>query len=493
MRQDIASNKELDSDQYLRMIDLIFQAGEPYDEMQVRRRMNSGYFLTHFSQAKANLYALLSASLIRFYRQKDIALDFIERLGWVELLSQRDMSSQLDEQLSGLQELAERSGLLWMNFLVQQGQFKAAIQSGNPERLKQQIDQMAGSGSRLIRDLNLWHRVQEICLRIAHFYYTQGWVSNPDDLKELEKLYEEALELEKAESTSFEIKRYIAFFKSAYFYCRGENEILEQANVILGLDRRMSELGKATSLELAISLQRVISANNDIGYWNEVEARYLELKTITEQEQGSWLYRRELRSRLLVCLSWLRTGKITRAVASMEESGEPSFSDEDDADFRKVWFGVKCVLLLCAMRYQDLKETCLQMERDVTTDLSNTHFIVIRLSQLICAFKERDVVAFNSIYRSSVRFFEKRGVYDDSLKWFCGGLNACRREGDRGRKEMWKEFCDKVIKHPDREKLCLNKLMAFMFWAEAESRGVSVEKVFQEREFLKRWPIQFSS
>jgi hypothetical protein len=349
------------------------------------------------------------------------------------------------------------------------------------------MDQMAGNGALLLRDLNIWHRVQEICLRMAHFYYTHGWVSNPDDLKEFDEMYKEILTLEKADLESFEIKKNIAFFKYVYFYCRGGNKIIEQANIILSLDRKMNGLGRSTSLDLVSSLQRVISANNDFGIWSEVQANYAELKKIAEEEQGFWLYRRELRARILVSLAWLRTGQVTRALNHLEQNGDPVFSDDDDTDFRKAWYGVKCIFLLCAMRYKDLSEACLQMEREVVTDLSNTHFIILRLSQLICAFKERDVVGFNSLYRSSVRFFEKRGVYDDSLKWFCGGLNSCRMEGERGRKQMWKDFCDKISTHPEKEQLCLSKLMAFMFWAEAEWRGLTVEKTFEDEDFIKRW------
>jgi hypothetical protein len=489
LRQDISSNKELDSEQYLRMIDLIFQAEEPYDESLVRKKMKSGYFVTHFSQAKANLYSLISASLLRFYRQKDIALDFIDRLGWVELLSQRDMSSQLDEQLEGLKEISNRSELLWMNFLVQQWQFKAAIQSGNPERLKLQLNQMATEGAVLIRNLNLLHRLQECYLKIMHFYYTQGFVSKSDSFIEMDKLYQEVLEIEKQEIKNYEAKIIIKKFKFIYFYCHSDERILEQSGQILELDRLMNGLGKACSLDLVESLQRQMSACNALGRWAGVEEAYEDLKKISEKEQGLWLSRKELRARIVVWLSWLRTGQISKMLSSIEEQAEPAFADEDDASFRNVWYGLKCMGYLCGMKYDQLRDTALKMEIDASTELSGTHYVTMKLCLLICAYKEKDVVGFNSLFRSSVRFFEKRGVYDESLKWLCTGLNSCRRENDRERKLMLQKFCEEVYKHPDKEQLVLYKLKVFLFWAEAEWKGLPMERLFKDPDFLKRWPL----
>ncbi len=130
-------------------------------------------------------------------------------------------------------------------------------------------------------------------------------------------------------------------------------------------------------------------------------------------------------------------------------------------------------------RYSQLKELTLKVEQEVNSELSTDHFVILRLCQLICAFKERDVVAFNSLYRSSVRSFEKRGVYDDSLKMFCTGLNACRKDNDRNRRQMFEEFVNYYSNHTEHHTLLFHSKDIFVIWAAAESKGISVEEWYK--------------
>jgi hypothetical protein len=481
VRQEISSNKDIDSDQYLRMMDLIFQAEAPYDESAVRTKMKSGYFVTHFSQAKANLYSIISGILLRFYRQKDIAVDYLERLAWIELLSQRDMSSQLDEQLGGLQDTAKRSGLLWMQFLLQQWQFKAAIQSGNPERLQQQIDHLNGEGAILLRNMNVWQRVQEINLRTMHYYHSQGTIVSDEMSKGIEKLFQELNELETLEKLTTEVRLYIALSKFFYFYFRNDNRILQQAYLALDLEQSMAEMGKASATDVIKRLTAVMNVCFSQSRSDEAENAYNQIRAISEEEQGPWLHRRGMRAQTVLWMNWLSEGKVEDAIKSMEAVGTPNFSQEDDTVFLAYWYVVKCLVYLSGMRYDRVLDHCIQLEKLVTSDLSTDHFVMLRLCQLICAFKERDVVGFNSLYRSSVRAFEMRGIYDDSLKWFCACLNSCRKDTDRSRKQMLSDFCHKFYAHPDQKQLALSNVMVVVYWAEAESKGVSVEMLIKEK------------
>ncbi len=480
VRHEISSNKELDSEQYLRMLDLIYQAAAPYDENMVRRKMKSGYFVTHFSQAKANLYALISGSLNRFYRQKDIALEFFDRLAWAELLSQRDMSSQLDEQLGGMKDMASRTGLLWMDFLVQQWQYKAAIQSGNPERLQQQLDDLAAQGAVRIRNLNIMHRLQEINLRMMHSYHNSGQMISAGFSQEIEKFYDELIDYEKLENITFEIRTLIAHSKFLYYWFKHDRLIVDQAAQHLELERSMTDLGKLNSLDLVKRLISQMGVNNR--YWNYdlVESSFREIQLIAEREQAPWLQRRLMRAQLGYWNMWLSRGKIEDTIKSVEQASAPAFSEEDDAAFLAQWYIVKCFVYLTGMRYKQLKDLTLKIEQELSSELSDAHFVILKLSQLICAFKERDMVAFNSLYRSSVRFFERRGVYDESVKWFCAALNSGRKEGERARRQIWVEFCSKYNSHPKPKEMQLYTINAFVIWASAESRGISVEAWYQE-------------
>ena len=387
-------------------------------------------------------------------------------------------------------ERANACNSLWMNYAVQQWRVNEVLQSRDLERLDNFILRFSADRQMMLENISRLMYLQESYLRLRRYYMSRGDVTDfkPDD--SIRKMFEEVSAMKLDETSPRELRRYRILFRLLYYNCFPvHEEVVQEARDLVEFERLEFEMGKSSSSDLVVSLVRLMYISNSVGCWDEVEAAYHELQKLVRAEQSPWLRRWEIHAGCIIWLLWLRLGKVEQTLKHMEENASEGAAEGLDLSVKRIWYSSHMVAYLWGAQYDLLERVALQMEQLLSSSLTDQKFIELRLILMICAYKSNDVVLFNSLYRSSVRAFRKLGFEDLSLKWFCDALNAGRKEGNAVRKEILRSFYDKVYQHPEPQSLFIYREKSIFFWIEAEWKGVKVEALFKDADFLKRWPI----
>ena len=489
IRQEISSNKELDSEQYLRMIDLIFQAEEPYEESLVRKKMKSGYFVTHFSQAKANLYEFILRALNKYYLPESSRLRFLEKQAWSVILSDRGLVSNELQLVEHLQKEYGGSTHFLLNYQLDYAYTRSMIKLGDPNLQLDYASKLEADLSRRVDEYRQLLEMRVLYFKIFAFYRKFGLSFSDEKIKEVDEWYRKVCSFPVNRQTSNEFLVLYYYFFVVYGYIKEDaNLVYENLDRQLQLAQEDYQSGHIGAFSLMRAQHTMLSFSAGINRFESIENIYDQILRTASQQQGVWVNSMRLRVNSTIRMIWLHTGKISRAVSSLDKSEKDLIMDSDDYSLRSMWQYSRVMVFLADFNYPALEAEVLQLEQDLNLEISNDKFIGIRMCYLIAVFQQRDVVRLNSLLRSAIRYFEQKGIYDQPLKWFCEFLHKYRLEPQNARRLGMKQLLERIYETNETLGKSLFQNRIILYWLEAESEGVRVEELFNRPSFLQRLP-----
>jgi hypothetical protein len=489
IRQEISSNKELDSEQYLRMIDLIFQAEEPYEESLVRKKMKSGYFVTHFSQAKANLYELILKALNKYDLPESSRLKFLEKQAWSVILSDRGLVSNELQLVEHLQKEYGGSTHFLLNYQLDYAYTKSMIKLGDPNLQFDYAKKLEVDLDRRVDEYRLLLEMRVLFFKLFARYRKSGLSFPEEGLKEVDEWYRKVCSFPVNGQTSNEFLALYFYFLVICGYIKEDASLVyENINRQLQLAEEDYQSGHIGAFSLMRAQETMLGMSYAIRRWENMEKVYEQILKTTAQQQGKWVNSNRLRVNSTMRMYWLMSGKISRAVSNLENSEKDLIMDSDDYSLRSMWLYCRVMVFLADFNYPALEAEVLQLEQDLNLEISNDKFIGIRMCYLIAVFQQKDVVRLNSLLRSAIRYFEQKGIYDQPLKWFCEFLHKYRLEPQNARRLGMKQLLERIYETNETLGKSLFQNRVILFWLEAESEGVRVEELFNRPSFLQRLP-----